>query len=122
MKEKSILSNKEITNKILNSFKEFIRFHDNLLNSGLVFEKKVTKFSKTSSAIYLPKRLIGKTFRIYLMPVDDGYEEFQGDAKAPKIELPNDTKIETKVEKVVEKVIEKPKEESRRNLLNPVFK
>jgi hypothetical protein len=34
----------------------------------------VAKFSKTSAAIYLPKRLIGKTFKVFLIPVDDYYE------------------------------------------------
>jgi len=69
-----VLSNREVQVKLLNSFKEFIRFHDSLLNDGLEFKKKVTKFSNTSAAIYLPKRLIGKTFRVLLMPIDEPYE------------------------------------------------
>jgi putative transposon-encoded protein len=69
-----ILSKKDVQQKILNSFNGFLRKQDNLKEMGLVFEKKVTKFSKTSAAIYLPKRLIGRIFRVELTPIDDGYE------------------------------------------------
>jgi putative transposon-encoded protein len=72
--EMNILSNKNISNKIINSFNEYLRFTDGLLKEGLTFEKKVTKFSKTSAAIYLPKRLIGRTFRVLLIPLDEPYE------------------------------------------------
>jgi putative transposon-encoded protein len=65
---------KEVTNKVLNSVREYLNFTDNLIKQGLIFEKKVAKFSKTCAAIYLPKRLIGKTFRVLLIPVFDSYE------------------------------------------------
>jgi putative transposon-encoded protein len=70
----TILNKKEVQQKILNSFNEFLRKQDNLKELGLVFEKTVTKFSKTSAAIYLPKRLIGRTFRVELTPIDEPYE------------------------------------------------
>lgn len=74
-KEKdNLLNNEGISNKIINAFNEYLRFVEGLLNEGLVFEKRVTKFSKTSAAIYLPKRLIGRTFRVLLIPIDDPYE------------------------------------------------
>jgi putative transposon-encoded protein len=65
---------RELTNKLINSAIEYINFMDKLRNEGLLFEKRVKRFSKASAAIYLPKRLIGKLFRVILMPVDDGYE------------------------------------------------
>lgn len=98
------MKDREIANKVLNSAKEYLRFVDNLLKEGLIFEKKVAKFSNTSAAVYLPKRLIGRTFKIYLMPVDDGYE------------LSEMTKKEDKLIKDTEKEVEKIQKE-RVNLL-----
>lgn len=70
----AVLNNKNIAQKIINSFNEYLRFTDGMIKEGLTFEKKVTKFSKTSAAVYLPKRLIGRTFRIILIPLDEPYE------------------------------------------------
>lgn len=106
-----ILSKTEISNKLLNSFKEYLRFQESLLNAGHQFEKKVTKFSKTSAAIYLPKRLIGKTFKVILIPIDDGYEISEPDKKTDK--LLKDT------EKQLEKI--QQEDEPRKKLLN-IFK
>jgi putative transposon-encoded protein len=98
--------NKETTNKLLNSFKAYLRKQDNLIKEGLIFEKKVIKFSNTSAAIYLPKRLIGRTFRVELTPVDDGYE----------ISEPKDLKAD-KLIKDTEKELEKIQSD-RKNLLD----
>lgn len=73
-KVSDLLNNKNIQAKIINSFNEYLRFTEGLLKEGLTFEKRVTKFSKTSAAIYLPKRLIGRTFRVMLIPLDEPYE------------------------------------------------
>jgi putative transposon-encoded protein len=101
----SILSNKEISNKILNSFKEYLRFQESLLKEGLTFKKKVTKFSNTSAAIYLPKRLIGRTFKVLLMPIDEIYE------------ISEPMKEADKVLKETEKELENIQKDNRKNLL-----
>lgn len=111
-----ILSKTEISNKLLNSFKEYLRFQDSLLSHGHQFEKTVTKFSKTSAAIYLPKRLIGKTFKVILIPVDDGYELSDGK------DIPKDMseKAADKLLKATEKELVKIQAENspRKNLLD----
>ena len=101
----SLLEKTEIRNKIFNSFNEFLRFQDDLKTKGLQFEKTVTKFSKTSAAIYLPKRLIGKTFRVFLMPINDPYEVMETDKQTDK--LLKDT----------EKELNAIQEDTRKNLL-----
>jgi putative transposon-encoded protein len=115
-----ILSKTEISNKLLNSFKEYLRFQESLLSHGHQFEKTVTKFSKTSAAIYLPKRLIGKTFKVILIPVDDGYE--LSDMKEAKNSVPNDMneKAADKLLKATEKELHKIQAENspRKNLLD----
>ena len=75
----------EMERKTMNAFREFINFSNDLLKQGLMFEKKVAKFSNTSAAIYLPKRLIGRKFKVFLMPVDDGYEISDPTIEAAKI-------------------------------------
>ena len=52
-----------------------------LMEKGLIFEKRVSKFAQSSGAIYVPKRLIGQSFKIVLIPLDDVYGE-----KLPKRE------------------------------------
>jgi putative transposon-encoded protein len=61
---------------------ELIRIQNNqgamlngLMNKGLIFEKKVSKFAVSSGAIYVPKRLIGQTFKVILVPSEDKYEQ-----------------------------------------------
>jgi putative transposon-encoded protein len=107
-KEMNILSNKNISNKIINSFNEYLRFTDGLLKEGLTFEKKVTKFSKTSAAIYLPKRLIGRTFRVLLIPLDEPYELSEVKPEKETDKLIKDT----------EKDLKKIQEPQRKNLLD----
>ena len=65
---------KQQDQKTMNAFNEFLRFQKDLLTQGLIFEKKFKKFGNNSSAAYFPKRLIGKKFRVLLMPIDDNYE------------------------------------------------
>jgi putative transposon-encoded protein len=107
-----------VTNLLLNDVKEYIRFSQNLRNSGLTFVKKVTKFSKTSAAIYLPKRLIGQTFKVMLMPVDDGYDTFERKGKKPEKEekVMETSKIEKEADKELKKT-EKVLEEVKRGNL-----
>lgn len=106
---KTALNKPEITNKLINAIKAYLRKQEAMLNQGLIFEKKVTKFSKTSAAIYLPKRLIGKTFRIELTPLDDPYE----------ISEPEKTDLKAEKElKAAEKDLKKIQND-RINLLKP---
>lgn len=105
----SILSQKDIQNKLLNSFNEFLRFQDSLKNAGLKFEKTAKRFSKSSSAIYFPKRLIGRKFTVYLMPIDDGYEV--SEPKEPS------EKAMDKLVKGAEKDVEKIQNEDRKPLI-----
>jgi hypothetical protein len=58
------------------------------MSQGLIFDKKVTKFSKTSAAIYLPSRLIGKSFKVIMVPITDLYD-------LPKRSSRNYPKVET---------------------------
>lgn len=109
----NLLSNKNIAAKIVNSFNEYLRFTDGLLKEGLTFEKRVTKFSKTSAAIYLPKRLIGRTFRVMLIPLDEPYE------LSETIKPINADKILKDAEKDLKKIQEEtPQEVPRKRLLD----
>lgn len=110
-----ILSKTEISNKLLNSFKEYLRFQENLLKAGHQFEKTVTKFSKTSAAIYLPKRLIGKTFKVFLMPIDDGYElsDMKGSKDVPDMNEKAADKLLKQTEKELAEI-----QAPRKNLLD----
>jgi hypothetical protein len=111
----------EMKNKTMNSFREFLNFTENLLSQGLIFEKKVTKFSKTSAAIYLPKRLIGKKFKVFLMPIDDGYEVSDTTEKAlPDMSEKAADKLVRDAEKDLEK-IQKEEEPKRINLMAPIL-
>jgi hypothetical protein len=69
-----ILDKPEIRNKVLNSFNEYLNWVNDLQSKGLQYEKTVKKFSNSSAAIYLPRRLVGKTFKVFLMPIHDKYE------------------------------------------------
>ena len=106
--------NNEASNLLLNDVKEYIRWRKLQRDNGREFIKKVTKFSKTSAAIYLPKRLIGRTFKVFLMPidVDDRYE----------IAEASDKKVE-KLLKDTEKDLEKIQTEDapRKNLIHPIL-
>jgi putative transposon-encoded protein len=102
----------EITNKVMNSLNEYLKFSESLIKEGLMFEKKVTKFSKTSAAIYLPKRLIGRTFKVFLMPITDPYE-----ISEPELTDKKADKLIKDTEKDLEK-IQKETETKRKNLLD----
>jgi hypothetical protein len=71
-----------------------------LLNKGLIFEKKVSRFAQASGAIYVPRALAGKSFRVILIPRDDcGYlGELPKRAKHAKPE------VEVEVEEVENEV------------------
>lgn len=103
-----ILGNTEIRNKLLNAFNRYLQFEEDMKKKGLQFEKTVTKFSKTSAAIYLPKRLIGKKFTVYLMPINDGYEISEPSEK-------QSDKLIRDTEKEVENI-----QSDRKNLLEPI--
>lgn len=38
---------------------------------GFVLEKVVRRFSRNSGAIYLPKKFIGKRYKVILIPIED---------------------------------------------------
>lgn len=74
-----------IIKDLLSQIKDLVRmqnkqseFYEGLMSKGLIFEKKVSKFARTSGAIYVPKRLIEKSFKVILIPIEDG------DKKLPK--------------------------------------
>lgn len=50
-------------------------FIEDSIKNGYIFEKEVCKFGKTSAAIFLPKRYIGRKFRVVLIPLQD--EDFK---------------------------------------------
>ena len=108
-KEERGMFTNDMVNKTQNAFREFTNFTTSLLSEGLIFEKRVTKFSKTSAAIYLPKRLIGRTFKVFLMPIDDGYEV--SEPKEPS------EKAMDKLVKGAEKDVEKIQNEDRKPLI-----
>jgi hypothetical protein len=111
-----ILSKTEVRQKIMNSFNAYLKFEDDCVNAGLKFKKQMTKFSKSSAAMYFPKRLVGRKFTVYLVPIDDGYE-----VSEPGMAPPKRTPIEKEKVKETEKVkkIQAPeKEPERKNLLN----
>jgi hypothetical protein len=55
----------------------------------------VTKFSKTSAAIYLPKRLIGKSFKVFLLPIHDGYEISEPTEQTDKLIRDTEKEVES---------------------------
>ena len=65
--------------KVQNSFKtkmtqkyvsEYIKLAK-LLLKGFVLEKTVRKFGTTSGVIFVPKRWVGKVFKVILIPKED---------------------------------------------------
>jgi len=42
-----------------------------LILKGFVLEKTVRKFSTTSGAIFVPRRWIGKKFKVILIPIEE---------------------------------------------------
>jgi putative transposon-encoded protein len=102
----------ETSNILLNDVKEYVRWRKAQRDAGREFIKKVTKFSNSSAAIYLPKRLIGQTFRVILVPVDDGYE-----ISEPELKKNSDTdKLIKETEKDLER-IQKDNPDGRLRLL-----
>ncbi len=51
--------------------KEIARLLSGLIDGGLVLEKQVKNCTPTSGAIYLPKKLIGNKYRVFLVPIID---------------------------------------------------
>ncbi len=58
--------------------KETDRFLRDLLSKGLIYEKTVSKCTPTSGAVYLHKSLIGRKFRIILIPIDSDVDLNKG--------------------------------------------
>lgn len=50
--------------------KDFEEILTNLALNGLIYEKTVRKATLTSGAIFLPKRFIGRKFRVLLVPLE----------------------------------------------------
>ena len=60
-------------------------FIEDSIKNGYIFEKEVCKFGKTSAAIFIPKRYIGRKFRIILIPLqDDDFKRLKMPRKAGK--------------------------------------
>jgi len=100
-----ILGDKQAKAKLLNSFNEWLNWQSSFREEGRDFIKTVSKFGKTSAAIFLPKRFEGKTFRIFLMPVEDIYS-------AHNIKE-TDIKVSDKEVKAAEKDLEKIQAEDK---------
>jgi len=99
---------KEIAQKVMNNVNEYVKLTANLLKEGLIFEKTAKKFSNSSAAIYLPKRLIGKTFKVMLVPIEDAYEISEPvEVKPIPVEEKKEEKKETKEVKKVGYQVEK---------------
>ncbi len=58
--------------------KETDRFLRDLLSKGLIYEKIVSKCTPTSGAVYLHKSLIGRRFRVILIPIDSDIDLNKG--------------------------------------------
>lgn len=58
--------------------KETDRFLRDLLSKGLIYEKVVSKCTPTSGAVYLHKSLIGRKFRVILIPIDSDVDLNKG--------------------------------------------
>lgn len=50
---------------------EVNKFLKNLLTEGLIFEKRVSKGNPSSGCIFVPKNLVGRRFRVMLIPMDE---------------------------------------------------
>ena len=92
---------------------EINRLLGGLLDGGLIFEKEVKKCTPTSGAIYLPNELIGRKFRVLLVPKDfliAGHEERIFDTE-------NDIRVLTRIiEKITGKKIRTILEENKDEL------
>lgn len=64
------MSDPALTNAFL-QMNKILQFQNGLLTKGLIYDKQVSKFGKTSAAIYLPKRFIGRSFRVILIPIEE---------------------------------------------------
>ena len=58
--------------------KETDRFLRDLLSKGLIYEKTVSKCTPTSGAVYLHKSLVGRKFRVILIPIDSDVDLNKG--------------------------------------------
>jgi len=76
----------QLTNSIRLQNKQ-AEFYEGLLKRGLIFEKKVSKFAKSSGAIYCPRRLIGRSFQVVLVPIDEENQLFELPKKEGKKDL-----------------------------------
>ena len=51
--------------------KEVNKLLEGLFDGGYIFEKKIGRATPSAGAIYLPKKLIGKNFRVILVPMNE---------------------------------------------------
>lgn len=101
--------------------KEINRLLEGLFDNGFIFEKKVGKVTNSAGAIYLPKRLIGKSFRVILVPMKEDLKEDLGEESTDSNEKDTyDMKFKEKKETFPEPVMKNisrveilPKEKGR---------
>jgi hypothetical protein len=72
-----LLRNPEIQVKVFNAFKEWLRSTEDLRKRGLTFYKKIRGNKNNSGIIFVPRRFAGKTFRILLIPDEEGHDEYE---------------------------------------------
>lgn len=89
------------------------RFLKNLLTKGMIYERKVYRENSGSGKINVHKSLIGKKYRIILMPMD---EEGELDGKRPKPDLVSlkEEALEAEIKTLKEKI-----EDLEKNIENP---
>jgi len=63
--------------------KEINKLLEGLFDGGYIFEKKIGRATPSAGAIYLPRKLIGKHFRVILVPMKDEEELEKNGAKTP---------------------------------------
>jgi putative transposon-encoded protein len=56
---------------LLNNRNKTDNLVESLIQNGLMFEKQVGKFAKKEAHILVPRRLLGKTFRVLMIPSED---------------------------------------------------
>lgn len=98
--------------------KETDRFLRDLLSKGLIYEKVVSKCTPTSGAVYLHKSLIGRKFRVILIPIDSDVDLNKGYIKVES-ERYNNMKDELARLKQTVKAIPKKEKPDRTDWDNP---
>lgn len=99
--------------------KETDRFLRDLLSKGLIYEKTVSKCTPTSGAVYLHKSLVGRKFRVILIPIDSDVDLNKGYIK---VESERYNKMKDELARLKQTIKTLPKKEETIEEIEDKFK